>query len=477
MRRATAGTRIAERDLRTDGLYVILAGSVMQELAGAPATRIARGTAFGHSSLMGGKSEVTIRAASEAVLLRMPASQFGALAAQYPPVLAYLAETASEAIAGQHSTAAAPTRRRPLAAGGVARQMVTRCSERKLVRARGEARPAGDGACRRAAHSATPQCAGLALTADFELERIVQTLTDEATALCRAEFGSFFYNVIDARGESVHALHAERRAEGGLRGLSLAARDADLLDDVQRGGHRSLGRHPPRPALRRDGPAAGGMLEGHLPVVSYLAVPVMSRSGEVIGGLFFGHPEPGVFTAKDESAIAIMASQAAIAIDNARLFAKVKASDEARAIAEEREKAARETAEEASRLKDEFLAVVSHELRTPLSAMLGWLRMLEAGLVDEDRRAKALSTISGATRTRSHPARGRSPRRVARDLGEDAARGPAARPRGRDPLRDRRGAPGRRCKADHAGDRARCRPPTSMTRRRRSHSRKWSGTS
>ena len=41
-----------------------------------------------------------------------------------------------------------------------------------------------------------------------------------------------------------------------------------------------------------------GMPAGHLPVTSYLAVPVVSRSGEVIGGLFFGHPEPGVFRAE-----------------------------------------------------------------------------------------------------------------------------------------------------------------------------------
>ena len=47
-----------------------------------------------------------------------------------------------------------------------------------------------------------------------------------------------------------------------------------------------------------------GMPEGHLPVRSYLAVPVVSRSGEVIGGLFFGHPEPGVFTERAERLVA-----------------------------------------------------------------------------------------------------------------------------------------------------------------------------
>ena len=63
-----------------------------------------------------------------------------------------------------------------------------------------------------------------------------------------------------------------------------------------------------------------GMPEGHLPVRTYLAVPVVSRSGEVLGGLFFGHEEPGVFTERHERLLVGIAGQAAIAIDNARLF-------------------------------------------------------------------------------------------------------------------------------------------------------------
>ena len=62
-----------------------------------------------------------------------------------------------------------------------------------------------------------------------------------------------------------------------------------------------------------------GMPEGHLPVRSYLAVSVVSRSGEVLGGLFFGHSHPHVFTDRAERIVTGLAAQAAVAIDNARL--------------------------------------------------------------------------------------------------------------------------------------------------------------
>ena len=55
-----------------------------------------------------------------------------------------------------------------------------------------------------------------------------------------------------------------------------------------------------------------GMPKGHLPVKSYLAVPVVSRNGAVIGGLFFGHPDPAKFTERSERLIVGVAAQAAM---------------------------------------------------------------------------------------------------------------------------------------------------------------------
>lgn len=96
VRRAAADTVLMEQGRRSDGLYLLLAGHVVAQSDDGKPTRVARGTAFGHASLLGGSAKETIRTASEAVLLRMPAAGFAAMAALYPPVLAYLAETAND---------------------------------------------------------------------------------------------------------------------------------------------------------------------------------------------------------------------------------------------------------------------------------------------------------------------------------------------------------------------------------------------
>ena len=119
-------------------------------------------------------------------------------------------------------------------------------------------------------------------------------------------------------------------------------------------------------------PPHRGMPAGHLPVKSYLAVPVKGAGGDVIGGLFFGHSRPGRFAGHHERIAVGIAAWAAVALENARLYASVN---------------------EASRLKDDFLASLSHELRTPLNAILGYARMLQSGIIAPEKRQRAVDTI------------------------------------------------------------------------------------
>jgi PAS domain S-box-containing protein len=226
---------------------------------------------------------------------------------------------------------------------------------------------------------------GMQLAAELDLERLVQAVTDTATRLTRAQFGAFFYNALDARDES-YALYAlsgvGREAFAGFP----TPRDTRLFGPTFRG--EGIIRSDDITADDRYGrnPPYHGMPEGHPPVRSYLAVPVRSRSGDVLGCLFFGHPDAGIFTPQAEHIAGGIAAQAATAIDNARLYGRVQELLES-------ERTARAQAERDSRLKDEFLATLSHELRTPLNAVVGWAHLLDQGSLTEDQQRRAVDTI------------------------------------------------------------------------------------
>ena len=241
---------------------------------------------------------------------------------------------------------------------------------------------------------------GKTISAELDLHNTVQAVTDAATELIGARFGSFFYNVLNEEGAS-YMLYT-------LAGVPMQAfahfpmpRATDLFGPTFRGeGVVRIDDVKLDPRYGKNSPYYG-MPEGHLPVTSYLAVPVISRSGEVLGGLFFGHPEPAMFTERDEMTVSGLASQAAVAMDNARLYeAAKKARAEAEQAATANERLYRQ-AEESSRLKEEFLATISHELRTPLSAILGWARMLRLGQLSPENSAKALDTIERNARAQA----------------------------------------------------------------------------
>lgn len=235
------------------------------------------------------------------------------------------------------------------------------------------------------------------LAAELDLNRLVQRLVDAGREIVGAEIGAFFYEV-EMRGGQAHARYALSGAPREAFAHYPLPRMTDIFRPTFAGeGMLRIGDVLTDPRYGGHGGTEGGMPPDHPPVRSFLSAPVKDRHGTVIGGLIFGHAAPHRFTAEHEALLAGVASQAAIAIANARLYEAARTEIEERRRAEAALAEARDRAEAANRAKSAFLAGMSHELRTPLNGILGYAQLLgrDGALADEHRAGLRVIERSG----------------------------------------------------------------------------------
>ncbi len=224
---------------------------------------------------------------------------------------------------------------------------------------------------------------GQQLVAELDVQALAQQLIDTATHLAGAKVGAFFYHLPGDRGEihTYYALAGESRDRFATLPLprmtpllshTFLSEQIVRVDDVR--SHPSYGKLGPH----------FGMPRGHAPVVSYLAVPVRSRNERRIGVLLFGHDDAARFSSETERLMAGIASTAAIAVDNARLF------KEARDLIAALEKSNAEL--------DQFAYVASHDLKAPLRGIANLSQWIEDDLGEQ---------MSTQTREHMHLLRGR----------------------------------------------------------------------
>jgi PAS domain S-box-containing protein len=213
--------------------------------------------------------------------------------------------------------------------------------------------------------------------ASLEADKVLPAVADAARALTRCDVARI---ALWDTGETALIYRYAVGARSDHAGLRLVKGSGLVSAVVATGQAQRTDNIQIDPRVRED-VRAYARAEG---TFSVMVVPITLHN-RVEGAIYCGRRRTEPFTDRDEAVALRIAEHAAIALRNAELF--------------RREQHARAEAEAANRGKDDFLAVLSHELRTPLQAMLGWLRLMRAGRLDEAATTKALATIERNTQT------------------------------------------------------------------------------
>ncbi len=249
---------------------------------------------------------------------------------------------------------------------------------------------------------------GAAVAAERDTERIVQQITDAGVELTGADFGAYFASVVDESGERLALRSLSGMPKDHFHGFPMprntavfqptfAERRVVRSDDIRsdpRFGHNT---------------PFHGMPSRHLPVAAYLAVPVVSHAGEVLGALLFGHKDVGVFRAEHEALLSGLAGQAATAIENSRLITELQTLNLTLEQRVNEEVAERTRAEDQLRQAQKMEAIghltggIAHDFNNMLAVVIGGLNLMQRRIARGDTNVKTYvdAALDGARRAAS----------------------------------------------------------------------------
>jgi PAS domain S-box-containing protein len=230
---------------------------------------------------------------------------------------------------------------------------------------------------RRAEHLALLNRIGVTITTGLEMTQVLRSLYEQCrqivaldcfyVALYEENTGLIHFPFFYDNEKPVQTRARQIQDEPGLTGLVIEAAQTVYIPDT---------------LAPQEAQADGIVRTGGIPIRSYVGVPLKVRQ-KVIGVLSMQSYAPDVYTEEQIGLLETIATQAAFAIDNARLYDAALEAQRA--------------AEAANRAKSIFLANMSHELRTPLNAVLGFTQLManDANLTGVQRENLSIMSRSG----------------------------------------------------------------------------------